>query len=153
MHQHNASTGQHNHGAIADGNNGAVDGYHNHFLPPFDGRHTHGADARTTAPAASDNTTPNTHTLDTPIVRGEQTIAQVTLQKPAAGALRGTSLAALVNLDVDALRKVLPRISTPTLTEFDVANMDPADLVALGGIFAGFLMPKALKASMEYPNA
>jgi hypothetical protein len=95
----------------------------------------------------------NTHTLDTPIVRGEQTITHVTLAKPAAGALRGTSLAALVNLDVDALRKVLPRISTPTLTEMDVAIMDPADLVALGGIFAGFLMPKALKASMESLNA
>ncbi|KWZ40832.1 phage tail protein [Burkholderia savannae] len=95
----------------------------------------------------------NTHTLDTPIEREGQTITQVTLRKPTSGALRGTSLAALVNLDVDALRKVLPRISAPTLTEFDVASMDPADLVALGGIFAGFLMPKALKASMEFPNA
>ncbi|UEP52280.1 phage tail assembly protein [Burkholderia ambifaria] len=96
---------------------------------------------------------PNTHTLDTPIVRGEQTITHVTLAKPSSGALRGTSLAALVNLDVDALRKVLPRISTPTLTEMDVTLMDPADLVALGGIFAGFLMPKALKASMESQSA
>ncbi|AOJ83744.1 phage tail protein [Burkholderia sp. MSMB617WGS] len=104
------------------------------------------AHIETTGHAAPDE---NTHTLDTPIEREGQTITQVTLRKPAAGALRGTSLAALVNLDVDALRKVLPRISTPTLTEFDVASMDPADLVALGGIFAGFLMPKALKASME----
>lgn len=104
------------------------------------------ANVETTDNASLDE---NTHTLDTPIEREGQTITQVTLRKPAAGALRGTSLAALVNLDVDALRKVLPRISTPTLTEFDVANMDPADLVALGGIFAGFLMPKALKASME----
>ncbi|RKU01818.1 phage tail assembly protein [Burkholderia sp. Nafp2/4-1b] len=96
---------------------------------------------------------PNTHTLDTPLVRGTQTITQVTLSKPSAGALRGTSLAALVNLEVDALRRVLPRISTPTLTEADVTLMDPADLVALGGIFAGFLMPKALKASMDCPSA
>ncbi|KVX12196.1 phage tail protein [Burkholderia ubonensis] len=95
----------------------------------------------------------NTHTLDTPIVRGEQTISRITLAKPNAGALRGTSLSALVNLDVDALRKVLPRISSPTLTETDVTMMDPADLVALGGIFAGFLMPKALKASMESQSA
>ncbi|SOT45083.1 phage tail assembly protein [Burkholderia cenocepacia] len=100
-----------------------------------------------------DAITANTHMFDTPIVRGEQTITHVTLAKPSAGALRGTSLAALVNLDVDALRKVLPRITTPTLTEMDVTLMDPADLVALGGIFAGFLMPKALKASMESPNA
>ncbi|WP_338862891.1 phage tail assembly protein [Mycetohabitans rhizoxinica] len=95
----------------------------------------------------------HTHTFDTPIRRGEQSLTQVTLHKPTAGALRGTALTALVNLDVDALRKVLPRISTPTLTEMDVVNMDPADLVALGGMFAGFLMPKALKASMESPSA
>ncbi|TCW81020.1 phage tail assembly protein [Burkholderia sp. SRS-46] len=103
--------------------------------------------------AELDQDAATTHTLDTPIVRGEQTITRITLAKPNAGALRGTSLSALVNLDVDALRKVLPRISTPTLTEMDVATMDPADLVSLGGIFAGFLMPKAVKASMESQNA
>jgi hypothetical protein len=99
------------------------------------------------------NAAANTHTLDTPLMRGEQTITQVTLTKPTTGALRGTSLSALVNLDVDALRKVLPRISTPTLTEVDVTMMDPADLVALGGIFAGFLMPNAVRASMESQTA
>jgi hypothetical protein len=79
--------------------------------------------------------------LDTPIQRGDQTITEITLRKPSAGELRGTSLNALVNLDVDALGKVLPRISTPTLTEFDVRAMDPADLVQLGVAFADFLLP------------
>lgn len=93
---------------------------------------------------------PNTHTLETPIVRGggKQTITAITLRKPRSGELRGASLSDLVNLDVSALSKVLPRISTPTLTEHDVANLDPVDLVQLGGIFMGFLMPKAVKASM-----
>jgi len=91
---------------------------------------------------------PNTHVLDTPITRGTQTIDSVTLRKPNSGELRGTSLADLVNLDVAALQKVLPRISTPTLTEMDVANLDPADLIQLGGIFSGFLMPKAVKSKM-----
>ncbi|MDR5776677.1 MULTISPECIES: phage tail assembly protein [unclassified Caballeronia] len=91
----------------------------------------------------------NTHTLDTPLVRGEQTITTVTLRKPKSGELRGVSLSDLVNLDVAALSKVLPRISTPTLTEHDVANIDPADLVELGGIFAGFLMSKAVKSKLE----
>ncbi|UNY41801.1 tape measure chaperone protein [Burkholderia phage Menos] len=94
----------------------------------------------------------NTHTFDTPIVRGEQTITHVTLAKPSAGALRGTSLAALVNLDVDALRKVLPRISTPTLTEMDVTLMDPADLVALGGIFAGFFDAEGAESEHGIPE-
>ncbi|WP_028217413.1 phage tail assembly protein [Paraburkholderia oxyphila] len=97
---------------------------------------------------ALDAIDPNTHTLDTPLVRGSQTIDKITLRKPRSGELRGVSLSDLVSLDVVALSKVLPRITTPTLTEHDVANIDPADLVQLGGIFAGFLMPKAVKASI-----
>jgi len=87
---------------------------------------------------------PTTITLDTPITRGEQIIETIILRKPQVGALRGTSLAALVNLDVDALQRVLPRITTPTLTEAEIAQLDPADLVQLGGAFAGFLLPKAM---------
>ena len=104
----------------------------------------------TAAPAAKD---PNTHTLDFPIVRGKQTITEITLRRPNSGELRGTSLSSLVDLDIAALQKVLPRISTPTLTEMDVAQIDPADLVQLGGIFAGFLMPKAMKSKLESLNA
>jgi hypothetical protein len=89
---------------------------------------------------------PNTVTLDTPLTRGNQTITEVTLRKPSAGELRGTSLQALCNLDVDALSKVLPRITTPMLTDADVARMDPADLVQMGALFAGFLAPKAALA-------
>lgn len=92
---------------------------------------------------------PNTVTLDTPIERGTNKITEVTLRKPSAGELRGTSLQALCNLDVDALSKVLPRITTPTLTDHEVARMDPADLVQMGAMFAGFLAPKAALASLS----
>jgi hypothetical protein len=109
---------------------------------------TMGADALVAAAAETAND-PNTHTLDTPLVRGTQTITKVTLRKPSSGELRGVALSDLVNLDVIALSKVLPRISSPTLTERDVATLDPADLVQLGGIFAGFLMTKGIKQSME----
>lgn len=95
---------------------------------------------------------PNTVTLDTPLKRGEQTITEVTLRKPSSGELRGTSLSALVNLDVDSMAKVLPRITTPTLTEQDVYKLDAADLVQIGGKFAGFLLPKAQLAEMESLN-
>lgn len=85
-------------------------------------------------------------TLDTPIQRGEQTITDVSLRKPSAGELRGLSLTDLLQMDVAALQKVLPRITTPTLTEQDVGRMDPADLVQLGGTVAGFLVPKSARA-------
>jgi hypothetical protein len=115
-----------------------------------DAGHSHTLPDTTVETAVKD---PNTHTLDTPLVRGKQTITEITLRKPSAGELRGTSLSDLVNLDVAALQKVLPRISAPTLTEMDVAAIDPADLVQLGGMFAGFLMPKAVKSKLESLNA
>nr|WP_255743425.1 phage tail assembly protein [Mycetohabitans sp. B6] len=101
----------------------------------------------------NDSTQSNTHTLDTPLVRGKQTLDAITLRKPTVGELRGASLSDLINLDVAALQKVLPRISSPTLTEHDVANLDPADLIMLGGIFASFLMPKAVKSKLDSPSA
>ncbi|AOJ20401.1 MULTISPECIES: phage tail assembly protein [Burkholderia cepacia complex] len=109
------------------------------------------ADASAIATPGQDD--PATHTLDTPLVRGTQTITSITLRKPKSGELRGVSLSDLVSLDVVALSKVLPRISSPMLTEADVASIDPADLVQLGGIFAGFLMPKAVKSRLASQTA
>lgn len=94
-----------------------------------------------------------TVTLDFPIKRGDTEITVIELRKPNAGALRGTSLQALVNLDVNALATVLPRITTPTLTEHEVNQLDPADLVQLGSEFAVFLAPKAALAAAGFPSA
>jgi hypothetical protein len=84
---------------------------------------------------------PNVVTLDTPLMRGEQKIEKVTLTKPNAGTLRGVSLASLANSDVDALIKVLPRMTFPALTEHEVARLDVSDLISLAGKVVGFLSP------------
>ncbi len=84
---------------------------------------------------------PNAVTLDTLLMRGEQKIEQITLTKPNAGTLRGVSLAALANSDVDALIKVLPRMTYPALTEHEVARLDVSDLISLAGKVVGFLSP------------
>jgi len=83
--------------------------------------------------------------LDTPIKRGEREINQVTLRKPASGELRGASLADLMQMDVNALEKVIPRISDPTLTPHEVQNLDPADLFQMGAAVSTFLLPKAMR--------
>ncbi|WP_438307572.1 phage tail assembly protein [Pseudomonas guariconensis] len=83
--------------------------------------------------------------LDTPIVRGDQEIKQVTLRKPMSGELRGVSLIDLAQMDVLALRKVLPRISTPSLTDHEIGRMDPADLLQCGVAVGGFLLTKSAK--------
>lgn len=84
--------------------------------------------------------------LDTPIARGDTTITEVTVRKPMSGELRGLALADLLNLEVNALRKVLPRITSPALTDIEVGRMDPADLVDMGSKVAGFLLKKSAKA-------
>lgn len=87
----------------------------------------------------------NTVILDTPIRRGTSTIDSITLRKPNSGELRGVSLAELLQMDVNSLIKVLPRISSPTLTTVEVSSMDPADLVALSAKITGFLLQKSTK--------
>lgn len=85
-------------------------------------------------------------TLDEPLKRGEQTITSVSVRKPASGELRGVALSDLLNLEVNAVIKILPRVTSPSLTEQEVARLDPADLVQLGSKVAGFLLPKSVKA-------
>ena len=86
-----------------------------------------------------------TITLDTTITRGETTISEITVRKPDSGALRGQNLNDLLRMDVNALIKVLPRITSPSLTEAEVAKMDPADLLQFGTEVSNFLLPKRLK--------
>ena len=88
---------------------------------------------------------PNTVALDTHIKRGNGFITEVTLRKPNAGELRGVSLAELLQMKVDALQTVLPRITNPILHKQDMATLDPADLVNMGTVVVGFLLTKETK--------
>lgn len=83
--------------------------------------------------------------LDEPIKRGDSEIPSVELRKPVSGELRGLNLTDLLQMDVSALHKVLPRITMPPLTEHEVAVMDTADLMQMGAKVAAFLLPKAVK--------
>ncbi|WP_379554962.1 phage tail assembly protein [Pseudomonas sp. MD332_8] len=87
----------------------------------------------------------NTVVLDSPIRRGVTTIDSITLRKPSSGELRGVSLVELLQMDVASLIKVVPRISSPTLTAIEVSGMDPADLLALSSKISGFLLQKSAK--------
>jgi len=88
---------------------------------------------------------PNVVTLDTPVKRGDTVIESVTLIKPNAGTLRGVSLASVAGSDVDALIKVLPRMTYPSLTESEVTALELPDLVALAGQVVGFLSPNVAR--------
>lgn len=84
--------------------------------------------------------------LDRPIQRAGQTIDALQLRKPTAGELRGLSLVAVLQMDVDALATLLPRISAPVIHKPEVMAMDPADLLECGIQVSGFLQQKGAKA-------
>jgi len=96
----------------------------------------------------NDKTQEKTITLDTPITRGETTISEVILRKPLAGALRGTRLNAVMEMDVVAMMTIIPRISTPALTAPELETMDPADLTTMAVEVVTFLLPKSALANL-----
>ena len=89
----------------------------------------------------------HTVTLDQPIQRNGQSVEAFTLRKPAAGELRGLSLVNLLQMDVESLATLLPRISSPTVHKPEVLAMDPADILAAGIVVAGFLQQKGERAA------
>lgn len=99
--------------------------------------------AEVTAPAIN----PDVVVLDEPIVRGETKLSSVTVIRPNSGALRGTTLVALANLDVVALQTVIPRVTLPSISSAEVGLMDPADLAAIGTKVASFLLTKRDRAA------
>ncbi|MBU1605791.1 MAG: phage tail assembly protein [Gammaproteobacteria bacterium] len=88
-------------------------------------------------------------TLNAPVVRGETTITDLTLRKPKAGDLRGLTLQDVLQSDVAALIKLLPRISSPALTEHEASELEADDLAEIGGTVFGFFMTPAQKAVIK----
>jgi hypothetical protein len=85
--------------------------------------------------------TTQTLNLQNPIVRGDKNIAEITLHNPNVAAMRGISLNALLNMNVDAIVEVLPRISDPQLTAREVEKLSCPDLLQAGIKIASFFLP------------
>lgn len=93
--------------------------------------------------------TTKTIKLLSPILSGKVEITEITLRKPFAGDLRGIKLINFLDADVDSLVKVLPRISTPTLSEQDVLTMDLVDLSNVFGEIGNFFPQKSNSVNTE----
>ncbi|MDR0067929.1 phage tail assembly protein [Acinetobacter sp. JW] len=91
--------------------------------------------------------------LEVPIQMGENMITHVTVRKPGVKALSGTSLQAIYQYDVDALCRVLPRVTSPALTPQQVFQLDPVDFAQLGGHLVSFLYPKAFQTEIKAQTA
>ncbi len=88
--------------------------------------------------------------LDEPIKRGETEITSVTIRKPKSGALRGVRLQVLMEMDVNSMTEVLPRITDPALTKPEIGAMTPGDLLNMSIEVVNFLLPKSMQA--DYRN-
>lgn len=95
--------------------------------------------AEQTKPTATPTRKSATVTLVQPVVRAGQTIAAVQILKPSVGDLRGLLLVEVMNMKVDALAKLLPRVTLPTLLEAEIYQMDTVDLVTMATEAAIFL--------------
>ena len=101
------------------------------------------------AAAIIDTTDLKSVDLDEPIKRASGEINRVLLRKPKAGALRGVTLMSLVQVEVQALRTVLPRVSDPILAPAEIDQLDPADLLSLGATLASFFISKAERQAIQ----
>ncbi len=90
-----------------------------------------------------------TVTLSTPIIRGEQSIEAINIRKPKAGELRNLNLQDILQTDVTAMLKLIPRVSDPPLTDVEADNLEPEDLAEIGGTIRGFFMTRMEKQAIE----
>jgi len=93
--------------------------------------------------------TESTVVLDAPITRGNTAITEVIVHKPQSGALRGIRLQALLEMDVESIMTVLPRVTTPSLSKTEIIVMEPADLIQLGMELVTFLLPKSVLSDSQ----
>lgn len=91
-------------------------------------------------------------TLTTPLFSGKTNITTITIRKPVTGDLRGVKLLNFVDADIDSLAKVLPRITTPTLSEHDVYGMDLVDLTNIVVEISSFLKPTSSSVIQDSPT-
>lgn len=84
-----------------------------------------------------------TISLSTPLKRGDKEIKEITITDvmKQSGTLRGLSLRALLNADVDTLLTLLPRVTEPMLLEHELASMPPWDFQELAAGAIDFLNP------------
>lgn len=88
-------------------------------------------------------------TLAEAIARGKEKITSITLRRPGSGELRGLKLADLVQGDVNAVIRLVPRISQPSLVEQEVAALDAYDLTRCADEIAVFLQAPPQKPAEE----
>lgn len=77
-----------------------------------------------------------------PVIDGK-TLKRVDLRRPQAGELRGLQLTLILQMDVNAMFSLLPRITTPRLDQVALEKLTAEDLTALSAEVCGFFTGSA----------
>ena len=85
--------------------------------------------------------------LENPISRGADQLTAISLREPKSGELRGLSLSAIAQMEIDELTKLLPRITMPNLIAEEVAQLSLPDLMQFATGVAGFFLTRDQKAA------
>ncbi|WOA54380.1 phage tail assembly protein [Dickeya solani] len=86
-----------------------------------------------------------TITLQTPLTRsgGDVTTVTITDALKQAGSLRGLKVYDVMTSDVDALMTLIPRVTSPALTQDELRRMDVWDFCQFANAVATFLQPNS----------
>jgi hypothetical protein len=92
--------------------------------------------------------------LTTPIKRGETEITEVIVRRPMGGDLRGCSPQGLLNVEIDTMFKVLPRVTMPPLLLHELEqSVMPADLMEMVAAVKDFFTTPEERAFIEQMQA
>ena len=100
----------------------------------------------TPEPKDLDNDTFKTVNLERPLKRGDQSVSKIVLRRPDGGELRGVDLISLYRMDVVAVSKIVPRISSPVVASAEFLGMPAPDIAAICNRVSDFLLTKQQKA-------
>ena len=84
-----------------------------------------------------------------PIQRAGQQITELQILKPLVGDLRGLMLVEVMNMKTDAVAKLLPRVTQPTILETEVYQMDTVDMISCATEVAIFLTGATVPPASE----
>lgn len=78
--------------------------------------------------------------LSKPVKIDGEDVTKITLRKPMVGELRGQKLIEVIQMDVNAMIAVIPRISVPPLMDHQLANgeIEPEDFMDMAAKVATF---------------
>ena len=95
--------------------------------------------------------TPSTKTitLEHGVKLGDNIITEITITKPLVSHLKGVSLTKLVDMQLDEVAKIIPRVTSPMIPQQAFDTIEFTDFLHLCGELLGFLTNAATEATPD----